>query len=225
MNQKTGTEYRLLRWLHRSGRPGCLAVMILHAALCFPQAAAPKFWAYVGPQYVITAEAAGSYGVVLNFINLTDFVIVVQPNEFIYKGSSGRFYIGQVFDHESQDNRGETFKYSASILLKGHSFTGLTVLGAFHEQDAVDELSVRIGAKRYYLVPLEKVEFEQLAARIGELDLENASPRALPSGRTVIPLDGVQQRTDRVRLRQDIRLDVIRQNRRSRNRSERSHGG
>jgi TonB family protein len=178
MNQKTGTEYRLLRWLHRSGRPGCLAVMILHAALCFPQAAAPKFWAYVGPQYVITAEAAGSYGVVLNFINLTDFVIVVQPNEFIYKGSSGRFYIGQVFDHESQDNRGETFKYSASILLKGHSFTGLTVLGAFHEQDAVDELSVRIGAKRYYLVPLEKVEFEQLAARIGELDLENASPRA-----------------------------------------------
>jgi hypothetical protein len=178
MNQKTGTACRLLHWLRRSCWLGCAAAAILPLALCLPQAAAPKYWAFVGPQYIITAEASGPYGFVLNFINLTDFVIVVQPNEFIYKGSSGRFYIGQVFDHESKDNRGETFRYSASMLLKGHSFTGLTVLGAFHEQDAVEELSVRIGAKRYYLVPLERVEFEQLAARIGELDLENASPRA-----------------------------------------------
>jgi TonB family protein len=132
----------------------------------------------VGPQYIITTEVAGPYSFVVNFINLTDFVIVVQPNEFIYKGSSGRYYIGQVFDRESKDNRGETFKYSASILLRGHSFTGLTILGAFHEQDQIEELSVRIGAKRYYLGPLEKVEFEQLAAGIGELDLENPSPRA-----------------------------------------------
>jgi len=178
MNQKTRNGYHLFCWLRRSGWLYWLAAMIFPVALSLPQAAAPRSWGYVGPQYIITAEEGGAYSFVLNFINLTDFVIVVQPNEFIYKGSSGRFYIGQVFDRESKDNRGETFKYSASILLKGHSFTGLTVLGAFHEQDAVDELSIRIGAKRYYLVPLEKVEFEQLAARIGELDLENASPRA-----------------------------------------------
>ncbi len=182
MNQMTKTGCRLFRQPHWWSRLCSSAVMICAVALCFPQAAAPKSWAYVGPQYIITAEMAGSYSFVLNFINLTDFVIVVQPNEFIYKGGSGRFYIGQVFDHESQDNRGETFKYSASILLKGHSFTGLNVLGAFREQDATEELSVRIGAKRFYLIPLEKVEFEQLAARIGELDLESASPRTALQG-------------------------------------------
>ena len=178
MNQKTRTGSNPFCRLHRSGWLCCLSTLIASGALCFPQAAAPKSWACVGPQYIITTEVAGPYSFVVNFINLTDFVIVVQPNEFIYKGSSGRYYIGQVFDRESKDNRGETFKYSASILLRGHSFTGLTILGAFHEQDQIEELSVRIGAKRYYLVSLEKVEFEQLAARIGELDLENPSPRA-----------------------------------------------
>ena len=182
MNQMTEPGCRLSRRPHWWSRLCSHAVMICAVALCFPQAAAQKSWAYVGPQYIITAEMAGPYSFVLNFINLTDFVIVVQPSEFIYKGGSGRFYIGQVFDHESQDNRGETFKYSASILLKGHSFTGLTVLGAFREQDAIEELSVRIGAKRFYLIPLEKVEFEQLAARIGELDLESASPRTALQG-------------------------------------------
>lgn len=178
MNQETRTDCSPFRILRRSGWLIYIATLTVAGQLCFAQDTAPKHWAYVGPQYIITAETAGTYGFMLNFINLSDFVIVVQPNEFIYKGSSGRYYIGQVFDRESQDNRGETFKYSASILLKGHSFTGLTILGAFREQDQVEELSVRIGAKRYYLAPLEKVEFEQLAARIGELDLENPSPRA-----------------------------------------------
>ncbi|PYV15313.1 MAG: hypothetical protein DMG07_10080 [Acidobacteria bacterium] len=37
---------------------------------------------------------------------------------------------------------------------------------------------IRIGSKRYYLEPVEQVEFEQLAAKIGELDLKAANPRA-----------------------------------------------
>jgi len=97
----------------------------------------------------------------------------VQPNEFIYKGASGRFYIGQVYESEHKDTKGETQRYTASILLKGHSFTGLTIVGAFREQDQIEELSVRVGAKRFYLAPLEKALFEQLAAKIGDLDLKN----------------------------------------------------
>src|SRR5687768_9876212 len=128
-----------------------------------------KAFAYVGPNYLITAEVAGKHSFVVNFINLSDFVIVVQPNELIYKAASGRFYIGQVFDQEHKDTRGEIYKYSASILLQGRSFTGLTVLGAFHELDAIEQLSIRIGAKRFYFEPMEQVHFEQLAAKVGEL--------------------------------------------------------
>jgi len=138
----------------------------------------PKAFAFVSPQYVITAEIASARSFVVNFINLSEFVIVVQPNEFIYKGASGRFYIGQVYDMEHKDTRGETVKYSASMLLRGKSFTGLTILGAFRELEQIEELSIRIGAKRFYLQPMDKIQFEQLAAKIGELDLKNPNPRA-----------------------------------------------
>ncbi len=137
-----------------------------------------KTFAFVSPQYIMTAEVGSTHSFVVNFINMSDFVIVVQPNEFIYKGASGRFYIGQVYEKEQKDNRGETFRYSASILLKGHSFSGLSIIGAFHEQDQIEELSIRIGAKRFYLQPLDKTQFDQLAAKIDNLDLQNPNSRA-----------------------------------------------
>jgi len=147
-----------------------LLLMLQVAAL-----ANPKTFAFANRQYVITAEVASEHKFVVNIINLSDFVVVVQPNEFIYKGASGRYYIGQVFDSQFKNARGETQKYSASYLLKGHSFIGLAIIGAFHEQDQIEEVSVRIGAKRYYLQPMEGGFFEQLAKRIGDLDLENPS--------------------------------------------------
>jgi TonB family protein len=150
----------------------------LISPMAFAAKAGPKAFAYVGKNYAITAEIGGTYSFVLNFINLSDFVIVIQPNEFIYKGASGRFYIGQVFEQGMKDTRGEAQKYSASFLLKGHSFAGLTIVGAFHEQDQIDELSVRIGAKRFYLQPMEKGAFEQLAVKIGDLDLGNSNTDA-----------------------------------------------
>ncbi len=144
--------------------------------LCAQEAA--KTFAYVGPQLIVTAEIDSAHGFIVNFINLSDFVVVVQPNEFIYRGPSGRFYIGQVFEQEHKDARGEILKYSASVLLRGRSFTGLTILGAFLELNQIEELSIRIGAKRYYMEPMDKLHFDQLAAKIGGIDLANPSPRA-----------------------------------------------
>src|SRR5688572_29062187 len=173
-----------------------LAASFLNLSIVNGQSSIPvKAFAYVGPNYVITAEVAGKHSFVVNFINFSDFVIVVQPNELIYKAASGRFYIGQVFDQEHKDTRGEIYKYSASILLQGRSFTGLTVLGAFHELDAIEQLSIRIGAKRFYFEPMEQVHFEQLAAKVGELDLKNPNPRdALQQAN--IPQMGSMKSTD-----------------------------
>jgi TonB family protein len=136
-----------------------------------------KHFAYVSPQLVITAEVSGPHSFVVNFIDLSDFVMVVLPGEFIYKGSSGKFYIGQVFDKESRDNRGQVYRYSASTMLKSRSYAGLTILGDFQELDSIEELSMRIGAKRYYLQPLSREDFEVLAAKVGELDLTGESPQ------------------------------------------------
>jgi TonB family protein len=149
----------------------------------------------VNPQYAITAEVASAHKFVVNFINMSEFVIVVQPNEFIYKGASGRFYIGQVFELESQNDRGEAQKYSASFLLKGHSFVGLSIAGVFHEQDEVEELSVRIGAKRFYLQPVESASFEQLARKMSQIDLEAENPAAALADAN-IPMMGSVQSAD-----------------------------
>jgi TonB family protein len=138
-----------------------------------------RAFAFVNPQYLITAEVASSHSFMLNFFNLSDFVIVAQPNEFIYKGASGRYYIGQVLDKETKDTKGESYRYSATFLLKGHSFAGLTVLGDFREMDQIAELSIRIGAKRFYMQALDKTQFDQFAAKVeNSLDLKSPNPEA-----------------------------------------------
>ena len=179
-------------------------LVVLSALLCLLPLPArgdgnPQAFVFVNTNYVITAELASEHAFVVNFINLSDFVVVIQPNEFIYQGASGRFYIGQVYEKEIKDTKGETQKYSASMLLKGHSFTGLNIVGAFRELDAIEELSVRIGAKRFYLQPVEKIVFEQIAAKIGELDLDNPSSSAalieanIPEMGTVKSTDGTSE--------------------------------
>jgi len=181
-----------LRWCRsgRRSRKSAMRKQVLAAAVLFiativfaansmgQATEPPKAFVFVGAQYIITAEASGPHQFVLNFFNLSEYVIVVQPSEFIYKGASGQFYIGQVFDLPTKGTRGDSYRYSASFLLNGFSFKGLNVIGAFHEQDHIEELSVRIGAKRFYLQPVDRAQFDQLAAKVGDLDLKNPDSQA-----------------------------------------------
>jgi TonB family protein len=157
-----------------------LFAVLLMVFICKPQGADanPKHFAFVNSAYIITVELASERTFIMNCINLSDFVIVAQPSEFIYKGISGRFYIGQVFEEEHADFRGEKLKYSASVLLKSRSFIGMNIIGFFKEQDQIDNLSVRIGSKRFYLQPMEKALFNQLAAKIGDVDLQSPDTAA-----------------------------------------------
>jgi len=139
----------------------------------FPVFAAenPKTFAYVDSKHLITAEVAGEHTFVVNFINLSDFVVVIQPADFIYKGASGQHYLGQVYELRHEDTFGNLQRYSASILVKGRSFEGLNIVGFFREKEAIEELSMRIGSRRFYLQGLEKSRFEELVRKIEELDL------------------------------------------------------
>jgi len=173
-----------------------LALAALAACLwCSPlfcaQESAQTF-VFISPQLILTAEVGGPHSFVLNVINLSDFVMVVQPNEFICKVASGRYYIGQVYDKQSKDNRGEVFKYSASVLLRSRAFEGLTILGEFLEQKNIVELSLRIGSKRYYLEPVAKLEFEILAAKINELDLTGEDVRVAMEDAGLRPVGNVR---------------------------------
>lgn len=164
----------------RSSRPLviALAMLLIAAGAAGRAQESPRRFAYVGTQYIITAEVSGTHQFILNFVNLSEYVIVVQASEFIYKGGSGQFYIGQVFDQQTKGTRGDVYRYSASILLNNASFKGLNVIGAFHEQDHIEELSVRIGSKRFYLQGLDKAQFDQAQSKIEDLDLRNTNGEA-----------------------------------------------
>lgn len=172
-----------------------LALFLTGLAAAAPETPPARAFAYVDENTVITAEVAGPRSFVLNFINLSEFVLVIQPGEFIYRGGSGAYYIGQVYESEQEDAEGDAERYTASFLLKGHSYAGLTVIGAFRELEAIEELSVRVGARRFYLEPLAKGDFEQLAMQIGDLDLESVDPAAM-LGKAGIRYMGRDERTD-----------------------------
>ena len=174
---------------------GVAVLFMIAVSPCRAAGAGEKTFAFVNSRYAITAEIASERKFIVNFINFSDFVVVIQPNEFIYRGASGRFYIGQVFELEAKNARGEFQKYSASHLMKGRSFVGLSIAGAFRELDQIEELSVRIGAKRFYLQPMESAAFEQLAEKIGNLDLENPNTAASLEEAN-IPEIGIVKSTD-----------------------------
>ncbi len=156
----------------RAWRISGYTVLCLLLPLCSAFTAEyPETFAYVGSSHVITAEVAGAHTFVVNFINLSDFVIVIQPADFIYRGASGRHYVGQVYELKHQDSLGNLQKYSASILVQGHAFEGLNIVGQFREKDAIEELSVRIGSHRFYLQGMDGTRFEELVRKIEELDL------------------------------------------------------
>ncbi len=179
---------------HRLSVPVAIAAMavLLYASAVTGRALEPPTaYAFAGAPYIITAEPSGNHQFVLNFFNLSDYVIVVQPGEFIYKGGSGRFYIGQVFDLPTKSTRGETYRYSASFLLHGSAYKGLNIIGVFREQDSIVEMSMRIGAKRFYLQPLDKAQFAQLDGKIGDLDVTNLDAQAALRNAGIEPLGRV----------------------------------
>ena len=168
----------------------------LFAALCaalFTSPATPALWAnenprtfaFVDAKHVITAEVASEDTFVVNFINLSDYVVVIQPADFIYRGISGKHYIGQVYELKHQDSLGNLQKYSASVLVRGRSFEGLNIVGLFREEDAIEELSVRVGSRRYYLQGLEKPAFEELAKKIESMDLYSEDVTGMFNGLNV----------------------------------------
>ena len=104
-------SHNILRWI--SGTALLVSMLVLPEV---SMGAGPKTFAFVNSRYAITVEIASEHKFVLNFINFSDFVVVLQPNELIYRGASGRYYIGQVFDLETKTARGESQKYYKGVV-------------------------------------------------------------------------------------------------------------
>ena len=165
---------------HGQNRSFPLLAAVLTMLLCaagFPGRAAepPAAYAYIAGPYIITAEVSGAHKFVLNFFNLSEFVIVAQPGEFT-KRQVGQFFIGQAFGRPPK-GRGESYRYSASILLNSYPSKGLDIRA--HPR-AGQHRGVEHPLRRQtlFLEPLTKAQFNQLGAKIEDLDLRNTDWQA-----------------------------------------------
>lgn len=147
-----------------------LTVVWFAAGVAFGQS--KKAHAFVDPSLIITAEVGGKSEMILNLINLGDNLLVFESKNLIVKSRGGRTSIGQVIDQSETDNKGNTWRYRASMLLQPRTSQGFSVLGAFGDLNQIETVLVRMGGKLYHLEPLGGSEFDSLASKVSDLDLK-----------------------------------------------------
>lgn len=130
---------------------------------------------FIGPEAVLTLEIINATDVMVNVINLSDYAVLFEPKNLVFKSKSGKVSIGQVIDMPETDNLGNTWKFRAKLLIAPRTSQGFTVRGAFQELKSVDSVYVKIGGRRFYGAAISEVEFNLLADKITNMDLQSTN--------------------------------------------------
>lgn len=147
-------------------RPALIAAVILCA---WGTARAGTYFAYTDPQRVFTLEFGKENRAVLNVLNLSDFVQIIEAQGVLVVGRSGSAAVGQVFAEKGEDGQ---VRYFASRILKERSITGVDLWGAFRGGDDVLKAFVNMGGRVFELETLGEAAFETFMNRLSELNLK-----------------------------------------------------
>lgn len=159
------------------------------------QAADTRSHLYLSDQRVITLEWADAETAIVNVINLSNEFLVVRPDFVVLVDADRTAHYGQVIADKKE--KGGRLAYRASAVLKPREFSGYTILGPFDLKGGLQQVAVRLGGRVFFLEALESDQFERMAKRIAEIDLESENPeRALEQA-------GIQHRFGTVRFRGD----------------------
>ncbi|MBP7865071.1 MAG: energy transducer TonB [Acidobacteria bacterium] len=152
-------------------RAAMARLLVLSAAvLCASGLArAATFFAYTDPQRVFTLEFGKENRAVLNVLNLTDYVQILEAQGILVVGKSGSATVGQVFAEKGEDGQ---VRYFASRILKERSVTGVDLWGAFRGGDDVLKVFIQMGGRVFEMESLAEPAFETFLNRLSELDLK-----------------------------------------------------
>ncbi len=143
--------------------------MFLAATL--PAVAGPQF-AYTDTYRVLTLEFKGENLAILNVLNLSDSLMVLQASDLLILRSDGSAVPGQVF---AGKGRGGELTFTATQLVQAHSTLGTDIQGAFHADHDILKVYISQGGRYFELAALSPAQFESLFSRLSQLDMESAN--------------------------------------------------
>lgn len=124
-------------------------------------------YVYISYDRVFLIEVVNPNKVIFNFINLSDFVKVIEASHiFLYKKNENKICLGQVFE----DNN----TFLGSYLVKDWNSGGLTLWGKFNLKNSKDEIFyVYREGKFFKLEGVSESEYDYIYMLLGNLNLEN----------------------------------------------------
>ncbi|MFQ5738447.1 MAG: energy transducer TonB [Acidobacteriota bacterium] len=135
-----------------------------------------RHFLYLSDKRIITAELASSEKVILNYINLDDTFELIEAPNLLVIDSGGRSYRGHLIRNEEPGASGEI--YRATDLLDPKQYRGYDILGNFKLETPPREVYLRLGSRLVELEPISGEDFDLVAIKIGEIDLDSDSPKA-----------------------------------------------
>lgn len=131
--------------------------------------AATVAFSYADSRSLVTLEFIDRNQAVLNYFNLSHYVVVFKAQNLWMVDTSGAMAIGQVMKEEKATQEEET--YLGSMLLQPWTYISVDVLGAFPPPADISQVYLIMGGKRQAMRKTEPSEMEELAARIEGADL------------------------------------------------------
>jgi len=152
----------------------CLLGSLLGSGICQSlDKEAPSYFVYVSDKRIITAELTSSNKVILNYINLSDVIELIEAQALLVIDEAGNGYRGHLFLPEEPTPSGN--RYQVNDLVKPTEFRGFDILGNFRWKSRPSQAILQLGSRLVELEPLDSAEFDVFATKVAQLDLSQES--------------------------------------------------
>jgi len=137
--------------------------------------APPEQFVYLSDQRIVTLELVDRASIIVNYINLSDTYELFDPKNIVLVDDQGNAHRGHLIKLDNPES--SEMPYRVSELLKPDTITGYEIVGGFELKGAARTVLFRIGGRILELEPVRTREFDLIAARIGELDIQASEAR------------------------------------------------
>ena len=134
---------------------------------------APRYFVYVSDKRIITAELTGSNKIILNYINLSDVIELIEAQGLLVIDEAGNGLRGHLFLSEETTPSGN--RYEVNDLVKPTQFRGFDILGNFRWKSRPSQVILQLGSRLVELESIDSSEFDVFATKVAQLDLSQES--------------------------------------------------
>lgn len=148
-------------------------------------ASGTRHYFFLSDQRIVTVELISERKSILNYINLGDSFEIIQAPLLLILDEEDRAYHGHVIEVEEATHPGERFKVTE--LVQPARYFGFNIWGNYSFQSAPEKAYLKVGSRIVELAPVSESDFNFLATRIGNLDLE------MEDGKQMVLMAGFRQ--------------------------------